>query len=289
MFSLGTVPFSPTSTWNTPVGTGAAYTKLNWPAPTGYNYGVGWSSYSPSVYVASDSDPLVQVTHPAGWGYPGGTVSVRMPLAANGAAGTDGELLVVNGDTVYNFWQFNRTSATTASAASFGETNIVTGTGWGTKSPFLSAGITAVGASQLAGLLVKAETDTGQINHALEMSVDSRLALPGFTGNAIAGDGGSTAGIVKEGDHLAIPLGTPMPAGLSPLGQEVFRAMQQYGVFVVDVAGGTSNLRAQANAYDDATIGALWQDMSSITPLLPASSSVRWGRCGRACIVRKRC
>jgi hypothetical protein len=272
MFSLGSVPFSPTSTWNTPIGTGATYTQLNWPAPTGYNYNVAWNAYSPSVYVASDSDPLVQVTYPPGWGYPGGTMSVRMPLAATGAVGTDGELLVVSGDTVYNFWQFNRTSATTATAAALGETNIVTGTGWGTKSPFLGAGTTAVGASQMAGLLVKAETDTGQINHALEMAVDSRLALPGFTGGAISGDGGSATGIVKEGDRLAIAPGTPMPAGLSPLGQEVFRAMQQYGVFVVDVAGGTSNIRAQANAYDGATMTALWHDMSSITPLLQGVS-----------------
>src|SRR5258705_12615271 len=97
MFSLGTAPFSPTSTWNTPIGTGASYTTLNWPAPTGYNYNVAWSSYSPAVYTASASDPLVQVSYPAGWGYPGGTISVHMPAAANGAAGTDGEVLVIDG------------------------------------------------------------------------------------------------------------------------------------------------------------------------------------------------
>ncbi len=268
MFSLGTAPFSPTSSWNTAIGTGATYTRLNWPGSTGFNYGVNWDTYAPAVYVASASDPLVQVSYPPGWGYPGGTIGVHMPAGVTGAAGTDGEILVVDGDFVYNFWQFNRTSATTGTASAFGETNIVSGTGWGSKSPFLSAGVTASGASELAGLLVKAETDQGQINHALQLVVDSELAKSGFTGDAISGDGGSTTGIVQEGAHLGIPPGTPMPAGLSALGQEVFRAMQQYGAFVVDVAGGTTQLRAQANAYDDATISALQHDMGSITPLL---------------------
>lgn len=272
MTSLETPPFTASSSWNTQVSNDATFTKLNWPTSTGYNYSVAWDSYSPSVYVASSSDPLVQVTYPPGWGYPGGTVSVHMPAAANGAAGTDGELIVIDGDVAYNFWQFNRTSTTTASAASFGAENIVTGDGWGSKSPFLSAGITAVGASQLGGLLVKDETNDGSIDHALQLVVDSKLVQSGAIGQAISSDGSSASGIVKEGQLLAIPPGTPMPAGLSKLGQEVFTALQKYGAYVVDVAGGTTNIRAQANAFDDATITALWHDMGNITPLLQGVS-----------------
>lgn len=268
MFSLGTIPFSSTSDWNQLIAQDASYTRLNWPASTGYNYSVNWDHYSPALYVASPSDPVVQVKVPASWGHPGGTISVRMPASATGAVGTDGELLVVDGNNVYNFWQFSRTSATTATAVSYGWTDVVTGTGWGSRTPFLGAGTTAVGASQLGGLLVQAETDTGQINHALQLVVDSKLVKSGFTNDAIAGDGGSASGIVVEGDHLGIPPGTPMPAGLSPLGQQVFRAMQQYGAYVVDVAGGATVVRAQANAYDSATMTALWHDMGSITPLL---------------------
>jgi hypothetical protein len=273
MVSLATPPFSATSSWNTPVSSDSTFTKLNWPTSTGYNYSVAWDSYSPSVFVASSSDPIVQVSYPAGWGYPGGTISVHMPAGANGAAGTDGELIVIDGDVAYNFWQFKRTSNTTATAASFGAENVVTGDGWGSKSPFLSAGITAVGASQLGGLLVKAETDDGSIDHALQLVVDAKLVMSGFTGQAIAGDGGSASGIVKEGQLLAITPNTPMPSGLSPLGQQVFTAMQKYGAYVVDVAGGVTNVRAQANAYDNATMTALWHDMGKITPLLQAVST----------------
>ena len=280
MASLADSPFSASSSWNTPVPANSSFTKLNWPSSTGYNYSVAWDSYSPSVYVASASDPVVQVSHPAGWGYPAGTVSVHMPAAANGAAGTDGELVVIDGDVAYNFWQFNRTSATTATAASFGAENVVTGDGWGSKSPFLSAGITAVGASELGGLIVKDETNDGSIDHALQLVVDSKLVQSGFVGQAIAGDGSSASGIVKEGQYLAISPDTPMPSGLSPLGQQVFRAMQKYGAYVVDVAGGVTNVRAQANAFDASTITALWHDMGKITPLLQGVNPGSGGSAG---------
>jgi len=158
------------------------------------------------------------------------------------------------------FGQFDRTSLTIATAASLGESNVVTGTGFGSKSPFLSAGITAIGSSELGGLLVKAETDTGVINHALQLTVDSKLVKSGFTGDAIAGDGSSPTGIVQEGD----------PSRHFTSNPDAVRAVaaRAGGAYVVDVAGGTSDLRAQANAYDDATMTRLWQDMSKITPLL---------------------
>ena len=267
-FSLGQRPFASSSSWNTPISPHASYVPIKWPAATGYNYGVAWSAYSPAIYVAAATDALVSVTYPPGWGYGGGSLDVRMPLAANGAAGTDGELLVIDGDTVHNFWQFVRLGPTTAAARSYGATNVRLGSGWGNKLPFRSAGIVATGSSQLAGLLVQAETDQGDIGHALQLSIDFPLAKPGHTGDAISGDGNSPNGILQEGDRLAIPPQTPMPPQLSALGQKVFRAYQRYGAFVVDVAGGTTNLRAQANAYDRATIAALRLDALKITPML---------------------
>ncbi len=269
-FVLGQVPFAATSSWNTPIPSGATYTALGWPAYTGYNYGVSWDSYAPAVFVGGPNDPVVAVTYPAGWGYPGGTLQIHMPLAANGAAGTDGELVVIAGNVVHNFWQFQRTSSTTATASSYGAANALTGTGWGTSSPFLGAGITASGASEFAGLVVQAETDQGEIGHALQIAADYAITRPGFTGQAISGDGGAANGLFQEGAHLGIPPNTTMPAGLSPLGQKVFRAYVKYGAFVIDVAGGTSNLRAQSNAYNAATITALNHDLGKITPLLRA-------------------
>ena len=265
--------FSATSPWNTPLGSGATYSAIKWPGSTGYNYTVNWDNYSPAVYVASASDPLVTVSYPAGWGYPGGTIQVHMPAAANGAAGTDGELVVIDNGVAYNFWQFNRTSTNTATAGSMGEANVVSGNGFGSKNPFLSAGTTAIGASELGGLLTAADQSAGSINHALQLVVDSTLVSSGLLGLAISSDGSSASGIVKEGELLAIPANMAMPSGLSALGQEVFTALQKYGAYVVDVAGGDTAIRAQSNAFDATTMTALWHDMGNITPLLEAVTS----------------
>jgi hypothetical protein len=263
------MPFSASSPWNTAIPSGSTYASLNWPGTTGYNYTVNWNQYSPAVYTASASDPLVQVQYPAGWGYPGGTISVHMPVGATGAAGSDAEIVVVDGNIAYNFWEFNRTSDTTATAQSMGESNIVTDTGFGTTSPLQGAGTTAIGSSELGGLLTQADANAGVINHALQLVVDSSLVQAGYTGSAISGDGGSSTGIVQEGELLGIAPGTAMPSGLSPLGQEVFTALQNYGAYVVDVAGATA-IRAQANAFDTTTMGPLWQDMNVLAPMLEA-------------------
>jgi len=265
-FIIGERPFAASSSWNTPIAEGAIYQKVGWPIAA--RFGVAWSSYSPAIYAASNSDPIVSVQYPPGWGYKGGVVNVRMPPEADGAVGTDGELLAIDGDVVHNFWQFKRLNITEATARSYGATSAIAGNGWGRTSPFLGAGIVAAGSSQLAGLLVQAETDRGEIAHALQISIDMSLAKPGHIGEAISGDGRNQNGLLQEGQRLAIPPAVPMPQGLSPLGQKVFRAYQSYGAFVIDVAGGVTNLRAQANAYDRATITALRSDVSRITPML---------------------
>jgi hypothetical protein len=61
-----------------------------------------------------------------------------------------------------------------------------------------------------------------------------------------------------------------MPGGLSPLGQKVFRAMQTYGAFDIDVAGGCTTLRVQGNAYSQGVIDALRTDMNVLMPHLQA-------------------
>lgn len=265
-FTLGKRPFAATSSWNTPIPAGAMFQKVGWPPDA--RFGVAWSSYSPAVYIAAASDPVVAIDYPPSWGLPAGTVRVRLPAGVDGASGTDGELLVIDGGTVHNFWQFRRTGPEAATAQSYAATNVATGSGWGRMSPFLGAGIVAAGSSQLAGLLVQAETDQGEIGHALQLVIDWNYAKPGHIGEAISGDGPNPKGLLQEGQRLAIPATAGMPDGLSPLGQKVFRAYQRYGAFVIDVAGGVTNLRAQANAYDQATITALDRDLVRISPLL---------------------
>lgn len=267
-FSLGQRPFAVNSSWNTRVSANASYVKLAWPAPKNGNYWVNWDAYSPAVIVGKSTDPLVNVKIPNTWGWPAQTIPMRIPIGVTGAVGTDGEILVMDGNNVHNCWKFDRTSDLTATCAAYGRSNLVTGSGWGSKSPFLAAGIVATGSSQLAGLLVQAETDRGEIEHALQIALDSPLVKPNPVGEAISSDGANPNGISQEGERLAIPRSAAMPVGLSPLGQKVFRAMQNYGVFNIDRAVGTTILRAQTNAYDGVTISNLRKDMPKLIPLL---------------------
>jgi hypothetical protein len=270
-FNLASTPFSSTSAFNQQVNTGATYTQINWSTGGGV-YEATWANTGFPVYVASSSDPVVQVSVPASWGWPGGTVSIHVPAGATGAPTSspnpDAPLIVIEPDgTVYNFWRFNRTSDTTATAQSYGEANVATGTGWGSSNG-TGAGTTAVGSNYLGGLLVQAQTDTGTINHALELAVANNLLAPGYVSPAISSDGYTVGAPLQEGQHLAIPPGTPMPSGLSPLGQEVFRALQQYGAYITDRGGGETALRAQFNAYNATTISALDTDLNKLIPML---------------------
>lgn len=269
--TLTAPPFAANSPWNVPIGPGATYKPIAWPAADGYNYSVGWDTYSVGVYVAAPTDPLVSVTQSGGWGYPAGVVQVHMPAAAVGAAGTDGSAVIIDNGVSYNFWQLVRaTGATTATASAYGKANITTDTGFGSAQPFLGAGITAIGDNQLGGLITSTDQANGLINHGLSIAVDGALLAGGLApGPGISSDTTpGTVGIVQQGAHLAIPPSVPMPAGLSALGQQVFTALQKYGAYVVDQAGGVTNIAAQFNAFDATTITALWHDMGNITPLL---------------------
>ncbi len=66
-FAIGERPFAASSSWNTPIAEGAIYQKVGW--PTAARFGVAWNSYSPAIYAASNSDPVVSVQYPPGWGY----------------------------------------------------------------------------------------------------------------------------------------------------------------------------------------------------------------------------
>ena len=266
-FILGQRPFLATSTWNTPVSASASYTPFSW--VNGAYYMFGWSKYSTAVYVTNPSDPLVTITTVASWGWPAETLSLHLPSGVTGAPGSDAELIIIDGNNVHNFWVFNRINDNSATAKAYGRTNLLTGDGWGKASPFLGAGIVGAAASEFAGLLVQAETDAGEINHALQIEMPGPMQAPGRTGGAIGADGHSPTGVVQEGDRLAIPPSVAMPAGLSPLGQKVFRALQKYGCFDIDTTDNiTVSFRAQQNAYDSATMTALDSDIRIIAPLL---------------------
>jgi hypothetical protein len=253
--------FAVLSPWNTPLP--ASTTWHDKPALRAQDWWVNYESYSNPVYVAKASDPVVTVNAPASWGWPGGALPVHIPVGAGASAGTDLSIVIIDGTTAYDFWQFQRTGTNTASVGAYGESDIVKGTGWGTPSPWLGAGIRAAGSSGLGGEIYGSELTTG-IHHALAIAapggffcVDAGPA--GYVAPAIYNDGSC------EGVRVGIPAGVPMPSGLSTQGQNLWKALQTYGAYNVDtVGGGTVILNADPNSVPNADLSAMWGDLHVI-------------------------
>jgi hypothetical protein len=229
-------PFAVSSPWNTPVPP-----SVGWRDVPQLRSGHSWvnaEQYSIPVVHSGAADPLVAVLVPNSWGWPGGIVRVHIPAGITGANGTDGALVVVDGGAAYNFWAFRRSGVGTASAAGYAVA-LMSGSGWGRANPFLGAGIRAAGASELGGLITSGDLVGGnEFPHALAVSLLGSELSGGFVPPAIAGEPGS--GSIPMGSRLGIPRGTPMPAGLSPIGQRLWNTLVDYGAYVVDAHGGAA-------------------------------------------------
>jgi hypothetical protein len=239
-------PFDAASPWNTPLASGTRWrddARLR-----ADHWWVNRESYSIPVVQGAAGDPLVAVSVPASWGWPAGVLQLHGPAGVTGAVGTDGALTIVSDGIAYDFWQFQRSDATHASATAYAQAAL-TGTGVGTSSPFRGAGIRSAGSSGLGGLITAQDVRAAEIPHALAVSVLGSLLQPAFVAPAIAGDGHTPTGAVATGARLGIPAGTPMPSGLSPLGERIWQALVTYGAYVVDQHGGTSPVVLYAEPF----------------------------------------
>jgi hypothetical protein len=239
-------PFNAASPWNTPLAPGTRWrddARLR-----ADHWWVNRESYSIPVVHGEASDPMVAVSVPASWGWPAGVLQLHIPADVTGAVGTDGALTIVSDGIAYDFWQFRRVNATHASASAYAQADLA-GTGVGTSRPFRGAGIRSAGSSGLGGLITAQDVRGAEIPHALAVSVLGSLLQPAFVAPAIAGDGHATAGAVATGARLGIPAGTPVPSGLSPLGEQIWRALVTYGAYVVDQHTGTSPVVLYAEPF----------------------------------------
>jgi hypothetical protein len=252
-------PFSPTSPWNTTL-TDIPHTFETRPELQSMHWWVALESYSFQVVNSSPSDPMVAVGVPASWGRPAATINVRIPPGITGASGTDGSLQVNDpAGTSHSFWQFQRTSVSTATAQAYGSTPL-DGDGFTDPVTGLNAGIRAAMASPMAGLLTGPEIAAGEIDHALAVSLPVSMLARGWVPPARAEDSTSswayTGSAIRMGSRLGIPETATMPAGLSSLGQKVWRAIKKYGLLVVDT-GSTPALYADPGSMTGAQVDPL--------------------------------
>lgn len=191
--------------------------------------------YSMPYAVAAPNDPLVQVDVPSSWGWPAGPISIRAPAGLTGDSGTDASIVIRSDNTVCDFWQFSRKSDTYATAVAYACTDYVTGSGFGTQSPFKGAGIRAAGSSTLGGLLLGSDFANESKNQALAVSLRPVSLKRGWVYPAISEDSGNGySGTVPVGSRLGIPPGTARPSGLSAHGIMIWNTLQTYGAYVLD-------------------------------------------------------
>jgi hypothetical protein len=185
--------------------------------------------------VATDTAmQTVTCTMSPAWGTCPFANGVPIPREAYPHTGSDGAMVVVDwtNRTSYEFWQFRR--QLDGLLTSWGAVQSSDGTGWGGL-----GSSTAAGASRLGGVVRVAELESGRIPHALVMSIDNACARE-FRAPAVKTDGNSSrADCTPQGARLQLEptLDLTAIAGISPGERIVGKALQEFGVYVIDKGG----------------------------------------------------
>jgi hypothetical protein len=180
---------------------------------------------------------------------PATTFTMRGPATLAASTDADHQLSLVDpatGDYV-EVWQATVDSANhvvTSTGPGWARGNAITGPGAGTLAT--NDGVRASNFSIVGGLLTQDEiSGSAPIDHALVVGLPFDMLKGGwpspgvnYIAPATADDSGGWTGPIKMGSRIGVPVGVAMPAGLSPLGVKVFRALQKYGMFVGDYVGG---------------------------------------------------
>ena len=241
--------FAATSTWNTRIAA-AATADPNSPAMIDLLNSIGRSrgfliavkQWTWSVYEADRSTPRFNVWLRASWAPARLLVGVPIPANAVPDPAGDGHLAVIDRTSgcEYDFWQAVH-SADGSWSAAWANALDTGGSGW------FAQGLSArgSGAAGLGGLIRPEEIAAGRIDHALSFSFNYAKA-GGPVAPATESDGTSTLpGAIPEGARLQLDPAMDLEAlGLKPYELAIARALQTYGMVLVDVGGGVT-LEAQ--------------------------------------------
>lgn len=185
----------------------------------------------------------------------------QVPIPANAPTNGSGDSpLIINQpstNTEWELWQASPNPDGTWSACNGGKLpNYSTSKGVFDNGSVDGYGMSGSGASYLGTMLTEGDVSSGAINHALAFTVESNPGgAPyndcfGFAAPANRADPACTQpGEPPEGTRMIMPKSVPMPAGLTPLAQMVFKALQNYGLVLVDSSG--QYVMAQAESSCD--------------------------------------
>jgi hypothetical protein len=283
-------PFAASSPFNTPTPSNTTWFdtpvlhSAPWdPAGTGVMH---YSVAPTRVTIGSPTDPLWTLNL-AAYDAPAWhrhqdalTAQVHAPATLTTDGTSDAIICLVNGTTYWEMWRGAIDSvAHTITSGEWTTGDIVTGTGVGAGNQ--RGGVRAANFSWAAGLITGKDLTASIIDHALVIAlVGGQLSgtdLTKYRSPATSIDSGGWTGPILMGSRIGVPLSAAKPAGLTPLGAMVFIALQKYGAFVGDYAGGSWPLfyRDMATVTDAqvAPLYAFWAangsaDMEKIGPLL---------------------
>ncbi len=300
-------PFAATSPWNTPIAGGTrwfdtpALHRLATPLPNGDSTRHWWvNAESVGLWWAAPTDPVWTFRMPdylaPAWNRnrPASTFTMRAPVDLVAGTDVDHILVVIDRATgeYTEVWEAQVDPAThtvtnRAGMPGWARGNLYTGPGAGDLAN--NNGVRAANFSWAAGLITGTDLHAQKIDHAVVVSLPAELLKGGgmsgsnaWRSPATAWDAGGWGGRVQMGSRIGIPAGTPMPAGLSPIGRMIFDTLTRYGAFVGDYGGGpwpmfyVDNRSVDRNGVDRAAIDPLisfWDhngsaDMEKLGPLL---------------------
>jgi hypothetical protein len=250
-------PYGPTSAWNTPIAASPTIDPrsvqlVHAIADNGLPLTSDPDQYALPVYAYDVATPLHTVKmvgyfssydhgddSRVGHGYGVSIRDVPIPAGATSGVGSDGQIEFWDPVTgvEYGFWQFGRDTA-----GNYFATNgyrYATTAGNGGRFADGKAGRGA-GTPYLAGLVRRWEVRQGHVDHALAFAYQSPAATFGYP--ASKSDGGGAAGVdLPEGSRLQLNPALDEAAftrfGLNTQARVLARALQRYGMYVIDNSG----------------------------------------------------
>lgn len=244
--------------------------RLQNASPDDFAWAMNLNDYTIYVWYAKNTDPLVTI-HQGGQQF-----QIRCPANAVPSTGTDRHLCIVDPDELHShdMWGATRVSSTRIDSASYVKTRL-DGHGWRMVEERLESssnprgrnpdnasdgggGPRAVSAASLGGLIRLQELQNGVIQHALAFATPRRWCNGRFgvrihpanwislgdgdsineQGVNVPGAWGPFTGSIRYSDRFALdPNLNVNSLGLEPHWVTIAKALQDYGMYMTDVAG----------------------------------------------------
>lgn len=208
------------------------------------------SSYTPPMYVATNSDPLVTFSWENCQGKTYGDfgliakhlTGIRIPANALPAEGTDAEMTIYNQDTdEYTDTWVTRKQNGRWSACWAGTIRNASKNDGVFESPF---GASASGIALAAGVIRADELKAGRIDHVVGLAMPAYKGWPSVSWPANRTDGSEPVNgrpAPSAGQLLRLPADLNIDAmKLSPVARTIAKAAQEYGLIIWDTAGAIS-------------------------------------------------